>query len=106
MGLISFFIEQQPSIRENLIVYKVKGGFADGGLFCFELKPLSAGFCMLTIYLVFDYARGSTTAGRIFRWLFKQLFPEFIHDILWNHAFCQLKQVAEIRDTVSWEVNI
>jgi hypothetical protein len=105
-GLISFSIELQPSIREDLIVYKVNGGFADGGLFCFEVKPLPAGLTMLTIYLVFDYARGQTRVGRIFAWMFKRLFPEFIHDILWNHAFCQLKQVAEQRDTVAWEVNI
>ncbi len=105
-GLISFSIEQQPSIRENLIVYKVKGGFADGGLFCFEMKALPAGFSMLTIYLVFDYARGRTRTGRVFAWLFKRLFPEFIHDVLWNHAFCQFKQIAELRETVSWEVNI
>jgi hypothetical protein len=105
-GLISFSIEQQPRIREDLIAYKVKGGFADAGLFCFEVKQLPAGFTMLTVYLVFNYARGSTRAGRIFAWLFKRLFPEFIHDVLWNQAFCQLKQVAERRDTVSWEVNL
>jgi len=105
-GLISFSIEQQTSIREDLIPYKVKGGFADSGLFCFEVKQLPAGFTMLTVYLVFNYARGRTRAGRIFAWLFKRLFPEFIHDVLWNQAFCQLKQVAERRDAVSWEVNL
>jgi hypothetical protein len=105
-GLISFSIEQQPSIRENLFVYKVKGGFADGGLFCFEVAPGGAGFNQLTIYLVFDYARGTTMAGRARCWLFKRLFPEFIHDILWNHAFCQLKQVAEQREEVSWEIHL
>ncbi len=105
-GAISFSIKQQPSSRENLIVYKVDGGFADGGLFCFEIKPLPAGFCLLTVYLVFDYARGDTLVGRAWWGLFRRLFPEFIHDVLWNHALCQLKQTAELRDSVSWEVNI
>ena len=105
-GAISFAIEQQPSAREDLIVYRVNGGFADGGLFCFEVKPLEAGFCLLTTYLVFDYARGGTLAGRVFWSLFRRLFPEFIHDVLWNHALCSLKQIAELRDAVSWEVNI
>lgn len=105
-GAMSFCIEQQPSSRENLIVYKVNGGFADGGLFCFEVKPLPAGYCLLTIYLVFDYNRGNSHIGRALWGLFRRLFPEFIHDILWNHALCSLKQVAELREAVSWEVNI
>ncbi len=105
-GLISFSIEQQPSSRENLIVYKVNGGFADGGLFCFEMEPLPGGFCFLTIYLVFDYAKGSTLIGRVFRSLFKKLFPKFIHDVLWNHALCEFKQVAELRDEVSREMHM
>ena len=92
--------------RENLIVYKVKGGFADGGLFCFEVEPQSTGFCLMTIYLAFDYVRGKTFFGRVFQRLFKALFPEFIHDVLWNHALCELKQVAELRDSVSWEMHI
>lgn len=105
-GAIAFSIEQQPSDRENFIVYKVNGGFADGGLFCFEIKPLPAGYCLLTVYLVFDYARGDSLIGRAWWGLFRRLFPEFIHDVLWNHALCQLKQTAELRDSVSWEVNI
>jgi len=105
-GAMSFSIEQQPSDREDLIVYKVNGGFADGGLFCFEVKPLAEGRCLMTIYLVFDYARGRTLFGRFFWRLFKLFFPEFLHDVLWNHALCELKQVAEIRNAVSWEMHI
>jgi len=105
-GAIGFSIEQQPSSRETLIVYKVNGGFADGGLFCFEVEPLPEGYCLLTVYLVFDYRRGNTFAGRVLWGIFRRLFPEFIHDVLWNHALCQLKQVAELRDSVSWEVSL
>ncbi len=105
-GLLSFSIEQQDSPRENLIVYKVKGGFAHDGLFCFEVKELAAGYCLLTIYLVFDYARGERLPSRIFWGTFRRLFPEYIHDVLWNHALCQFKQVVESRDAVSWQVHI
>ncbi len=105
-GAISFSIEQQPSSREGLIVYKVNGGFADGGLFCFDVKPLAESRCLMTIYLVFDYVRGRTLFGRLFWRLFKLLFPEFIHEVLWNHALCELKQVAELRDSVSWEMHV
>ena len=105
-GLLTFSIEQQDSPRENLIVYKVKGGFAHNGLFCFEIKELTAGYSLLTIYLVFDYARGERFPSRIFWGMFRRLFPEYIHDVLWNHALCQFKQVVESRDAVSWQVHI
>lgn len=105
-GLASFCIEQQPATRENLVVYRVNGGFADGGMFCFEVEPMAADRCLLTIYLVFDYVRGSTLLSRLFWAAFRRLFPEFIHDVLWNHALCEFKQVAEVRDEVSWEVHI
>jgi hypothetical protein len=105
-GLMSFSIEQQPGQRENLIVYRVRGGFAEGGLFCFEVEPLPAGYSLMTIYLVFDYARGSTPVSRLYWGLFRRLFPEFIHEVLWNNALCELKQVAELRETVAWEVRI
>lgn len=105
-GAISFSIEQQASSSDNLIVYKVNGGFADGGLFCFEVKPLPGNLSLATVYLVFDYARGETVLGRLYCRLFRMMFPEFIHDVLWNHALCKLKHVAELRETVSWDMGM
>jgi len=105
-GAIRFSIRQQATIRDNQIVYRVEGGFANDGMFCFDIEPLPHGYSLLTVYLVFDYRRGRTLAGRLWWGAFRRLFPEFIHDVLWNHALCELKQVAELRETVSWEVNI
>jgi hypothetical protein len=105
-GLLSFSVEQQPAIRENLIVFKVKHGFAHDGLFCFEVEPGRADHCLLTIYLAFDYADGGSPLSRLFWAAFKWLFPEYIHDVLWNHALCQFKQVVESRDAMSWKVHI
>lgn len=105
-GLLSFSIEQQDTPRENLVVYKVREGFANDGLFCFELQPLAAGYCLLTIYLVFDYVRGTGLFGRLFWSAFRRLFPEYIHDVLWNHALCEFKRVVESRDAVAWQVHI
>ncbi len=104
-GLLTFEIEQQVS-RENLIVYKVNGGFAHDGLFCFAVDSLPSDYCLLTIYLVFDYARGKGFFSRLLWGAFRRLFPEFIHDVLWNHALCKFKQVAESRDAVAWQVHI
>lgn len=105
-GFISFSIELQPDTGDNLIVYKVRDGFANGGAFVFEVEPLPSGYCDFTIYLAFDYARGSTFAGRVYWRLFKLLFPEFIHEVLWNHALCELKHSAESKEPVVWQVQL
>ena len=97
-GFINFSIELQADTAEDLIVYKIQDGFAHGGAFVFELENLPDGTCNLTIYLAFDYARGESLSGRIYRRMFKLLFPEFIHDVVWNHALCELKQSAELSD--------
>jgi hypothetical protein len=105
-GFISFSIELQPDAGDNLIVYKVRDGFANGGAFVFEVEQLLAGYCELTIYLAFDYARGNSFAGRVYWRLFKLLFPEFIHEVLWNHALCELKHSAEAKEPVAWHVKL
>jgi hypothetical protein len=94
-GLISFSIKQRPRHHPNLLAYRVRDGFAHGGDFVFEVLPLPTGDCELTIYLAFDYARGRSIAGRIYYFLFRKLFPEFVHDVLWNHALCELRERAE-----------
>ncbi len=105
-GLISFSIEQQASPRENLIIYRVKDGFAQDGLFCFEVEPLPADYCLLSVYLVFDYAKGGGFFNRFFWASFRHLVPDYFHDVLWNHALCEFKKVVETREAISWQVNI
>ena len=94
-GLISFSIKQRPWQSPNVLCYRVRDGFAHGGDFVFEVVPLPAGDCELTVYLAFDYARGRSVGGRVYYYLFRKLFPEFIHDVLWNHALCELRERAE-----------
>ncbi|MBE9539544.1 MAG: hypothetical protein IMF06_10705, partial [Proteobacteria bacterium] len=97
-GLIAFDIEQQASDNENLVLYKVSGGFAEGGCFLFEIENESRNRCLLTVYLAFDYTRGKTLLSRIYWRTFRLLFPEFIHEVLWNHALCEFKQLVEAVD--------
>ncbi|MDH3989310.1 MAG: hypothetical protein OEV34_09295, partial [Gammaproteobacteria bacterium] len=59
------------------------------------IEPDTATTCELTVYLAFDYARGTSAAERLFWWAFRLLFPEYVHDVLWNHALCEFKQAAE-----------
>lgn len=97
-GLISFSIKQLAVKEEARIVYRVRNGFAHGGLFLFDIEPGTPGHCYVTIYLAFDYARGKTVPTRVYWRLIRLLFPEFIHDVLWNHALCEFKQAAETVD--------
>ena len=97
-GLISFTIEQQSTEDDKLLSYRVCDGFANGGSFLFEVEPDSPKGSSLTVYLAFDYARGNTFSSRVFWWFFRALFPEYIHDVIWNHALCEIKQLAEAID--------
>jgi hypothetical protein len=94
-GALSFDIVQEESGDANLIRYRVMEGFANGGTFIFLIEPEGPSHCTLTVYLAFDYARGHTLVGRAFWSIFRLLFPEYIHDVLWNHALCEFKQFAE-----------
>ena len=92
---MSFSIELQPGSSNTQLFYQVSGGFAHNGAFLFEVQQKANGHCELTIYLAFDYARGKKLSQRLYWRLFRLLFPEFIHDVLWNHALCELKHRAE-----------
>ena len=95
-GALSFDIVQQDSGNRNLIRYRVHGGFADQGTFIFFIEPDTDTTCDLTVYLAFDYARGASAGERLFWWAFRSLFPNYVHDVLWNHALCQFKQAVEV----------
>jgi flavin-dependent dehydrogenase len=94
-GVLSFDIIQEDSGDENLIRYRVLGSFADQGSFIFLIEPDTATTCELTVYLAFDYARGTSAVDRLFWQAFRLLFPEYVHDVFWNHALCEFKQAAE-----------
>lgn len=94
-GALEFEVVQIDSGNENLIRYRVVDSFANGGSFMFMLEPEHGAHCSVTVYLAFNYARGTTPSERAFWWAFRSLFPEYIHDVLWNHALCEFKQAAE-----------
>jgi flavin-dependent dehydrogenase len=79
----------------HMAVYRVRDGFARGGVLIFEIEDLPEGVCALSIYVAFNFLRGSGWGGRPFWRLFRLLFPAFVHDVIWNHSLCQLKDIAE-----------
>ena len=91
----TFSLVLEQIVGGHLAVYRVKDGFARGGVLIFEIEKLSEEVCALSIYVAFNFARGRMWVTRPFWRLFRLLFPAFIHDVLWNHSLCQLKDIAE-----------
>jgi flavin-dependent dehydrogenase len=91
----SFDVQLERIAEGHLLVYRVRDGFARGGVLLFEVEPASEQLCNLSIYVVFNFARGRTVFTRPLWWCFRRLFPAFVHDVLWNHSLCHLKSIAE-----------
>lgn len=79
----------------HLIVDRVPDGFARGSVLLFEIEQLTEECCNLSIYVAFNFHRGSGWLSRAFWHAFRWLFPAFVHDVLWNHSLCQFKDVVE-----------
>ena len=97
-GLIRFAVVQVPTGDPRSIHFKVEGGFAHEGDFLFSVEPAAGGHARLSVLLSFDYPQGSSPMEVVFWRLFAVLFPQCIHEIIWNHALCELKQAAEQLD--------
>lgn len=92
---LCFDLILEQLVGGHMAVYRVKDGFARGGVLIFEIENVTEEICALSIYVAFNFARGRTMAARGFWWLFRHLFPAFLHDVVWNHSLCQLKDVVE-----------
>lgn len=91
----SFRLLLEHRLDNHLLVYRVKNGFARGGVLIFELENGSADTCNLSIYVAFNFQRGSGCLARPLFWLFRRCFPAFVHDVIWNHSLCELKDRVE-----------
>ena len=94
---ITFRLRLEKLVGDHLAVYRVLDGFARGGVLLFEVEKGADGVCLLSIYVAFCFPRGRSFPGRAFWWVYRHLFPAFVHDVLWNHSLCQLRDVVETR---------
>jgi flavin-dependent dehydrogenase len=95
LSRFGFSLALEQLIGGHLAVYRVRDGFAEGGMLLFEIEQTSDEICALSIYVAFNFARGQSWITRPFWWLFRLLFPAFVHDVVWNHSLCELKDIAE-----------
>ena len=84
-------------VRNETLFYAADDGLVDAGRLIFSISPLGDGNRRLAIYAAFDYKKGTNLASRLFWKTGHLLFPEFVHDVVWNHALCTIKDEVEQR---------
>jgi flavin-dependent dehydrogenase len=77
------------------LLYELDARLVDNGKLIFNLARAKDGNSRLSIYASFDYKKGRGIARRIAWRAARALFPEFVHDVVWNHALCAIKEEVE-----------
>jgi hypothetical protein len=95
--LLTFNLMLEHSEPGRHLVYRVLDGFARGGVMVFEVEALGRGQCGLSIYVTFDFPTGSGPLSRPLFSVLRLAFPAFVHDVIWNHSLCELKDCVEGR---------
>jgi hypothetical protein len=95
--LAGFGAELRLTKRVGLetLLYQLDGRLADHGKLIFNVAPTKDGNSRLSIYAAFDYKKGHGCASRVLWGVARVLFPGFVHDVVWNHALCTIKEEVE-----------
>ena len=79
----------------DTLLYQVDERLVDQGKIIFNAAPTKDGNRRLSIYAAFDYKKGKRFATRMMWKGARMLFPGFVHDVVWNHALCTIKEEVE-----------
>jgi flavin-dependent dehydrogenase len=90
-----FHLRLEKIFEGHLAVYRVMDGFARGGVLLFEIETAPNDVSLLSIYVAFSFQRGSGLSSVLGWRAFRTFFPSFVHDVLWNHSLCQLRDLVE-----------
>jgi hypothetical protein len=82
-------------VRLETLLYEADERLVDRGKLIFDIAPTRDGNRRLCIYAAFDYKKGKSLASRFMWRSARFLFPEFVHDVVWNHALCTMKEDVE-----------
>jgi flavin-dependent dehydrogenase len=77
------------------LLYQVDERLVDSGKLIFNVAPTKDGNRRLAIYTSFQYKKGKGFVSQLLWDGVRLLFPEFVHDIVWNHALCTIKEDVE-----------
>jgi len=84
------------------LLYQVDERLVDHAKLIFNVTPTKDGNRRLSIYTAFDYKKGKGFASRMMWKGARLLFPEFVHDVVWNHALCTIKEDVERKHDHTW----
>jgi hypothetical protein len=77
------------------LLYEVDERMVDHGKIIFNVAPTKDGNRGLSIYAAFDYKKGKGFVSRMIGKGARILFPGFVHDVVWNHSLCTIKEEVE-----------
>jgi flavin-dependent dehydrogenase len=89
-------------VRLETLLYQADERLVDHGKLIFNVAPTKDGNRRLSIYAAFDYKKGKGFASRMMWKGARLLFPEFVHDVVWNHALCIIKEDVERKHCHTW----
>ena len=78
-----------------MLVYEVSEMFVRRGKLIFQIAPTKDGNSRLAIHTAFDFKRADIPRAGRFGGATRMLFPGFVHDVVWNHALCCIKEEVE-----------
>lgn len=82
-------------IGGEALFYALDRRLTENGRLIFHIAPTKDGNRRLAIYAAFDYRKGRNVLTRPLWWAARLLFPGFVHDVVWNHALCAIKESVE-----------
>jgi hypothetical protein len=88
-------------VRFETLLYQADEGLVDHGKLIFNVAPTTDGNRRLSVYAEFDYKKGKGFARRLMWRGARFLFPEFVHDVVWNHALCTIKEDVERKPCIT-----
>jgi hypothetical protein len=94
-GLLSFNVSLECVIEPWRLVYRIRNGFAEGGVLIFDLKEIRKGVILLSVYVGFSFPKQRNPIKKAAWWAFRLAFPGFVHDVVWNHSLCKIKDIVE-----------
>ncbi len=98
---VAMDIRLGKSIEGKSLLYEPSELFTRRGRLLFDITPTRDGNNRLVIYTAFDFKKGRNPVSKMFWRGFKHVFPDYAHDVVWNHAICCIKGEAEKRDLQS-----
>ena len=89
-------------VGSETLLYQVDERLVDHGMIIFNVAPTRDCNRRLAIYAAFDYKKGKGLASRMMWKAVRLLFPGFVHDVVWNHALCVIKEEVELKHDHAW----